>query len=159
MIPPSNCQLRSPLVEPFTLCFVLRGRLIVARSIRRVSRGSVFGDFAAAHEAPPWHGFRCSAGCDPRFRMSLNGKRTRFCLKYASRRILIHNGKSASVRQSDCNSRLTVTGQSAFPEPRRGNTRVGDFAPIENRSISGWVTPSSLRICPSCLCLPRNRRS
>src|ERR1700760_3881449 len=79
MIPPSNCQLRSPLVEPFTLCFVLRGRLIVARSIRRVSRGSVFGDFAAAHEAPPWHGSRCSAYQEPEFaQMAAPGRRDHF---------------------------------------------------------------------------------
>lgn len=86
-----------PLVVPFILRFVLRDRLIVAQSIRRVSRGNVFGDFARCTRSvsPTMAPFRCSAGCDPRFRMSLNGRRTRFCLKDASRLILICSGKSA----------------------------------------------------------------
>jgi hypothetical protein len=54
---PHKIQMWSrPLVEPFILRFVPRDRLIVAQSIRRVSHGRVFGDFAVAHEAsaPPW---------------------------------------------------------------------------------------------------------
>jgi hypothetical protein len=35
----------------------------------------------------------------------------------------------------------------------------GDCALIEKRRISGWVKRSSSRVCPSCLCLLRNRRS
>src|ERR1700682_3671949 len=36
---------------------------------------------------------------------------------------------------------------------------IGDRALIEKLRISGWVKRSSSRICPSCLCLLRNRRS